>query len=228
MVSDMTYPATVQITTPDRVANWRPLVQWILAIPHYVVMAVLAIVGAVVGTVGWLAVLLTGKLPAGVAGYQAMTIRYNTRVSAYAWFLTTEYPPFDFSMSPVDPGGSATSVNISPALEGKNRLVALFRFIVPISVVSNMANQSNGIEVSGWVWLVALVLAAALIPAYVYAVVIGIVGVVCVFLAFFAVLFTGRWPAGLRRLVTAPMRVGVRFSAYGLLLTDEYPPFSID
>ena len=193
----MSYPASLQIDTPERIANWRPLVQWLLAIPHLVVLGVLGTVSTVVVIVGWFAVVLTGKLPAGIAGLQAMYLRYGTVVSAYGSFLTTQYPPFNFDTSPADPGGSQASVNFSPALEGRNRLTVLFRAIT-------------------------------LIPSYIFTVVIGIVGAICLVLGFFAVLFSGRWPAGLRRMVVGAQAVNLRFSAYGLLLTDDYPPFSID
>ena len=193
----MSYPASLRIDTPERIANWRPLVQWLLAIPHFVVLGVLGAVSTVVAIIGWLAVVLTGKLPAGIAGLQAMYLRYSTVVNAYASFLTTQYPPFNFDTSPADPGGSQASVSFSPALEGRNRLTVLFRVIT-------------------------------LIPAYIFAVVIGIVGTVCLVLGFFAVLFSGRWPAGLRTMVVGARSVNLRVSAYGLLLTDEYPPFSID
>ena len=66
------------------------------------------------------------------------------------------------------------------------------------------------------------------IPAMLYAVVIGIVGIICWFLAFFAVLFTGRWPEGLRAWAMKGLRVSIRTDAYVLLFTDEYPPFSTD
>ena len=193
----MSYPASLQIDTPERIANWRPLVQWLLAIPHFVVLGVLGTVSTVVVIVAWFAVVLTGRLPAGIAGLQAMYLRYSIVVNAYASFLTTQYPPFDFDTSPADPGGSQASANFSPALEGRNRLTVLFRAIT-------------------------------LIPAYIYTALISIVGMVCLVLGFFAVLFSGRWPAGLRRMVVGAQTVGLRFSAYGLLLTDEYPPFSID
>ena len=52
--------------------------------------------------------------------------------------------------------------------------------------------------------------------------------VVVTFIAFFAVLFTGRWPAGMRDFVVKVWRWGLRVQAYYLLLTDEYPPFALD
>ena len=55
------------------------------------------------------------------------------------------------------------------------------------------------------------------------------IGVIFVkIIAFFAVLFTGRWPAGLQEFVLKVMRWVLRFQAYLMLLTDEYPPFSLD
>ena len=46
--------------------------------------------------------------------------------------------------------------------------------------------------------------------------------------AFFTVLFTGRWPEGMMKFVLGVARWGVRAQAYYLMLTDEYPPFSLD
>ena len=61
-----------------------------------------------------------------------------------------------------------------------------------------------------------------------YAFVIAIVGIICWFLAIFAVLFTGRWPNGLRSWAMKLVRVGLRLNAYAFLLTDDYPPFNTD
>ena len=193
----MSYPASLQINTPERIANWRPLVQWLLLIPHHVVLSVLAVVSSVVGVISWIVILLTGKLPAGLAGFQAMYLRYSTVVWAYAYFLIDQYPPFDFDTSPADAGRSQTSVSFSPSLEGRNRLTVLLR---PITVI----------------------------PAYIFNLIIVVIATVCIILGFFAVLFTGRWPDGLRRFVVGSHLVSLRYFTYGLLLTDEYPPFSID
>ena len=194
----MEYPATLQINTPDRIANWRPLVQWLLAIPHYIVAAVLGIVSTLAHIVAWLAVLFTGRLPAGIAGFQSMYTRYVARVGAYASFLTDQYPSFEFTASPEEPGGSATSVSFSPKLTGRNRLSVLFRFGVPLAAV---VQASNSVDVPWLVALVALVLAVLLIPAWIHYAVVGIVATVCAILGFFVVLVTGSWPDGLRRFV---------------------------
>lgn len=128
----MNYPVTVSVDTPDRIANWRPLVHWLLVIPHMVILAALQPVIGVVNLIAWLAILFTGKLPAGLANFLAMRIRYELRATAYAGFLTEQYPPFAFDAVSDDPGGYPASVSISPALEGRNRLTAFFRIILMI------------------------------------------------------------------------------------------------
>jgi Domain of unknown function (DUF4389) len=60
------------------------------------------------------------------------------------------------------------------------------------------------------------------------AIVLALLVVVAWVIALFAVLFTGRWPEGLRSFVVGVMRWGTRVSAYFLLLTDKYPPFSLE
>ena len=193
----MNYPVTISVDTPQRVANWRPLVHWLLVIPHLVVMWVLQTVSQVVSIIAWLAILFTGRLPAGLAQFQAMYLRYSLRTYAYAGFLTDQYPPFAFDAVNDDPGGHPTSLSISPDLEGRNRLTCFFRIIL-------------------------------MIPALIFLAIIVIIATICSILGFFAVLFTGRWPEGLRNFVVANLRISARFGAYASFLTDQYPPFSLD
>ena len=81
-------------------------------------------------------------------------------------------------------------------------------------------------ELSRWVPLVKWFLA---IPHYIVLCFLGIVAIVCVVAAWFAILFTGRYPRGLFDFVAGVARWGLRTSAYAFLLTtDQYPPFSLD
>ena len=66
-----------------------------------------------------------------------------------------------------------------------------------------------------------------LIPILLYLFVMAIGAAVAYIISFFAVLFTGRWPSGLRTFVINVTRLGVRVQAYGLLLVDDYPAFSL-
>jgi hypothetical protein len=70
-------------------------VKWLLAIPHYLVLAVLCI-GALFGVIGaWLAILFTGTYPRSLFAFVVGVLRWWLRICAYAFLLTTDrYPPF--------------------------------------------------------------------------------------------------------------------------------------
>jgi hypothetical protein len=192
------YPAEIQVDSPDQIARWRPLVQWFLAIPHFLVLWALGTVSQVVGIISWFAVVITGRLPAGLAGLQAMYLRYYNRVYVYSGFILEGYPPFSFNPVDHDPGDyDRERVDLEPKLEERNRLTAAFRLIL-------------------------------VIPQFVVLFFLGIAAAVVHFVAFFAVIITGRWPEGMQRFVVGVLRWSLRVDAYFLLLTDEYPPFSLD
>jgi hypothetical protein len=99
------YPSTVdeqsvhlEIDYPDVKADlsrWMPLVKWLLAIPHYIVLALLAIVAMFVVVIAWFAILFTGRYPKSLFDYVVGVGRWGLRVNAYAWLLVTDrYPPF--------------------------------------------------------------------------------------------------------------------------------------
>ena len=193
----MTYPASLEIDTPERIGNWRPLLQWILGIPHLIVAVVLVSVAEVIALISWVMIIFTGRMASGLAGFQMMTLRYSARTAAWSSGLHASYPPFEFPMTAEDPGDTPVRASFSPALDNRRRFSVFLRLIY-------------------------------MIPALIYYYVIEIIGAICQLLGAVAVLFTGRWPAGLRRMVVGAETVNLRFSAYGLLLTDQYPPFSID
>lgn len=91
------YPARTSIDEPDEVNRWLPLVKWLLAIPHFIVLAVLAIVAVFAYIGGWFAVLFTGRMPEGIRNYLVGVHRWATRVSAYFLLLRDEYPPFSLA-----------------------------------------------------------------------------------------------------------------------------------
>jgi hypothetical protein len=75
--------------------RWLPLVKWLLAIPHYVVLFFLEIAALVVVIVAWFAILFTGRYPRGLFDFVVGVIRWHNRVVAYAFVLVTDrYPPF--------------------------------------------------------------------------------------------------------------------------------------
>jgi len=102
------YPSTdeaqavhIDIPYPDakeELNRWLPLVKWIMAIPHYVVLAFLCIAVWVVVIVAWFAILFTGRYPRSMFDFVVGVFRWSLRVTVYAFLLTTDrYPPFRLS-----------------------------------------------------------------------------------------------------------------------------------
>jgi hypothetical protein len=99
------YPSTVEeqavhleIDYPDVAKDlnrWMPLIKWFLAIPHYIVLAFLAVGAWFAGVFAWFAILFTGKYPRGLFDFVVGVGRWALRVNAYAFLLVTDrYPPF--------------------------------------------------------------------------------------------------------------------------------------
>jgi hypothetical protein len=99
------YPSTVdeqtvhlEVDYPDvehDLNRWLPLVKWLLAIPHYVVLFFLVIAALVAVVIAWFAILFTGRYPQGLFDYVVGVGRWGLRVQAYAFLLLTDrYPPF--------------------------------------------------------------------------------------------------------------------------------------
>jgi len=192
------YPATFSFDAPEKVANWRPLVQWLLVIPHFVILYGLRILSQVVGIISWFVIVFTGELPESFANIQAMYLRYELRTYTYLIFMREEYPPFAFGMVATDAGEDPrVRVEFQPQLADRNRLTVGFRFLL-------------------------------VIPQLLVLAVLEIAATVVIVIAFFAVLFTGRWPEGMRTFVLNVARWYLRVETYYLLLADDYPPFALE
>jgi hypothetical protein len=78
--------------------RWLPLVKWLLAIPHYIVLFFLYLAVIVVLIFAWFAILFTGRYPRGIFEFVEGVIRWHNRVVGYAFILVTDrYPPFSLS-----------------------------------------------------------------------------------------------------------------------------------
>jgi Domain of unknown function (DUF4389) len=76
-------------------SRWLPVVKWLLAIPHYIVLFFLTIGAFFAAIFAWFAILFTGRYPRSLFEFVEGVIRWHNRVAAYALLLITDrYPPF--------------------------------------------------------------------------------------------------------------------------------------
>ena len=88
------YPATLSFDHPERIANWRPLVQWLLAIPYMFVASVLYWLTGVLTIIAFFTVLFTRRIPRDLFELMVPGMRWNLRGNAYTYSMTDRYPPF--------------------------------------------------------------------------------------------------------------------------------------
>ena len=196
MATESAYPVQLDLEAPLEVARWRPLVHWLLVIPHWIVLYALNIVLGLLGLISWFAILFTGNIPQSIFDFMATIFRYQWRTYSYLGFMRESYPPFDFTPSALDPGTDPARLSVAYP----ERLSRLLIFVK---------------------WLL-------LIPHFVALLFVGIGAFFAGIAGFFVVLFTGRWPEGLRNFIVGTLRWSLRVSAYFYLVTDVYPPFSLE
>ena len=94
LADDPNYPLRLNIDYPEHIDNWRPLVQWLLAIPYLIIAGVLYWLTGVLTIVAFFTVLFTKQIPRGLFELMVPGMRWNLRGNAYAYFMTGRYPPF--------------------------------------------------------------------------------------------------------------------------------------
>jgi hypothetical protein len=184
------YPVRLDIPYPETLNRWLPLVKWLLAIPHWIILYFLDLAARVVTLIAFFAILFTTRYPEGLFRFVVGVRRWQVNVTAYALFMRDEYPPFS-----MEPG----------------EYPAVFEVEYPR-------------ELNRWMPLIKWLLA---IPHYVVLLFLGIAAFVVLVIAFFAILFTTKFPSGMFEFVVGVSRWSQRVTAYVLLMTDEYPPFSL-
>jgi small-conductance mechanosensitive channel len=196
-VATAIYPVDIQLDAPLEVARWRVIGNPILAIPHVIIAEALLLVAYILSVIGWFAILFTGKLPDFIFDFTAMSFRYFWRATSYQYWMREPYPPFDFETTADEDGLDPPTRYVVQAPDGPRNRLTVF---------------FRGLLV---------------IPHYIALMFVGIAAYVVIIIGFFAVLFTGAWPQGLRDFMVGVQRWGVRVGAYLFLMTDEYPPFSL-
>jgi hypothetical protein len=208
------YPVRVEGTLAEPLSRWLWLVKWILAIPHFIVLAFLWVAAAVLTVVAWFAILVTGRYPRAIFDFNVGVLRWTWRVGYYATDAigTDRYPPFTLGEAPDYP--ATLSVEYPEQL---SRPLTLVKWILAIPHLIVVGILSGGIWFG---WTASNADWASMTGGGLIGLLVVVAGVV--------LLFSGRYPRGLWELLLGLNRWVLRVTAYVLLMTDEYPPFRLD
>jgi hypothetical protein len=199
----VSYPVTVrgELTKPPAQGWW--LLKWLLGIPHYIILAFLWIAFAVVCIIAFFAILFTGKYPKGLFEFNTGVLRWTWRVGFYSYSAlgTDKYPPF--SLMPDDDYPADLAIEYPERLSRGLVLVKWWLLAIPHYIITSLFQGGGGQEST-----------------------VGLTFILAIFGAI-AVLFTGKYPEDIFKLVVGTNRWSYRVIAYVALMTDQYPPFRL-
>jgi hypothetical protein len=199
------YPVYFDVQRPasqSRLTNF-PLgiglfIREILLIPHLIILYFLQIVANIVYFIACFAILFTGRYPQGLLNFYVGYMRWNANMTGYLVSAYDKYPPFSMEQQADFP--------VTLRVEPPGNLNRILNFPIFIGF---------------------LIKAILLIPHLVVLVFLIIVAMVVLFIAQFAILFTGSFPEGMYKFMIGVGRWSTRVNAYLVALTDKYPPFSL-
>ncbi|WP_425828215.1 DUF4389 domain-containing protein [Streptomyces fractus] len=195
-------PVTLETDYDPAPSRWLWLVKWLLALPHYLVLAVLFIAFVLVTVIAWFAILITARYPRALFDFNLGVLRWSWRVTYYSYGTlgTDRYPPFTLGPAPDYP--ARLDIAYPEQLSRGLVLVKSWLLVLPqLLIVSLLVGGSSATG--------------------------GVVGVLTFFAAV-ALLFTGVYPRGMYDFNIGLHRWAARVSAYAVLMTDTYPPFRLD
>jgi len=132
MSTAMPYPVQLAFQKDQHIARWRPLVQWLLAIPQLFIANALSSLRSILTLISFFTVLFTKTIPRPLFDVIAMTFRYEWRAMSYALFLHEDYPPFDFQPASDDDGVEPHTTLSLTYPEELNRWKPLYKWILAI------------------------------------------------------------------------------------------------
>lgn len=213
MTTHSTEPVRVYARLDSPLSRWLWLVKWLLALPHYLILALLWITFVVLTVVAFVAILVTGRYPRVLFDFNVGVLRWAWRVHYYTYAAlgTDRYPPFTLADVPDYPARLDIDYpeRLSRGLVLVKWLLAIPHYlVVGLFVGGGLWYLWDGPDDRGW--------AAG-----------GLVGLL-VFIAAVVLLFTGNYPKPIFDFVLGMDRWVVRVGAYVGLMTDRYPPFRLD
>ena len=215
MATTTGYPMHVEGRLDTGLSRWLWLVKWLLAIPHYFVLALLWIGFVVTSVIAFFAILVSGRYPRILFEYNVGVLRWTWRVSYYAYGAlgTDRYPPF--TLDDVRDYPARLDVAYPQHLSRRLVLVKWWLLAIPHYIIVGLF--ISGASYAGW-WFDG--------SGYQFNGA-GLIGVL-VIVAAVILAVTGTYPRSLFDLVLGLNRWVLRVAAYAGLLTDQYPPFRLD
>jgi hypothetical protein len=201
------YPTRLEGRLDPALSRGMWLVKWLLAFPHYIVLAILWAAFPIVVLASGIMILFTGRYPASLFEFVVGVLRWNWRVVFYATgvLATDQYPPFTLARADFP---ATFDVAYPEQLSRWKVLVKSWLLALPHLIVVGI--------LAGLLWVFSDGPGVG-----------GLVGLL-VFIAAIGLLFTGGYNRGLFDLVMGVHRWIYRVYAYTSLLRDEYPPFRLD